>query len=656
MADRLWRYTEAVERDTGVTRTREKRHMESPVSAYNVTRPSEKRHTDVRERLAREVLVCDGAMGTMLHAGGVSLERSLPELNVSHPELVRAIHRAYLGAGAGIIETNTFGASRFRLARHGLEERVVELNLAGVRVARAARADAGTPDLLVAGSVGPATPAGQGLRLSARDLRSAFRQQIAALVDGEVDLLIFETFGSLAEMVEALGVAREVAPSLAVVAQMTFVDDGRTLAGDTPEEAGRTLERLGVAVLGANCTLGPQGLLDVLGRVARATRLPLAAQPNAGPPTLADGRFRYTADPGYFARHARRFVEVGATLVGGCCGTTPAHIEAVAAAVRGLQPAKRQLLPLAPAAASTPPRTAPSPIPSSPLSRDTFVLACELPPPRGGDAEAAVADARRLRQAGCSMVVVGPVGSARAQVSPASIASLVQQRVADLETILTATSWEKSLLVLQADLLGAYAFGIRHVVCRTGTPPLQADYPNAEGIWDVDSVGLIQVLRGLNAGHDHNGIPLGRPTAFMIGARINPSARDAGREVEHARRKVAAGATFLVTPPVYDLDALERILDGVGPADVPVLLGVMPLRDLRHAEYLCHEVPDMAVPDSLVRRMAEAGESGSVVGHDIACELARDAHRRGRVRGLVLSSAASSTPDLEALLAGVQQA
>ena len=259
-------------------------------------------------------------------------------------------------------------------------------------------------------------------------------------------------------------------------------------------------------------------------------------------------------------------------------------------------------------------------------------------------------DALELEAAGCSAIVVAPVGSARAQVSPASLALLVQQRVPGLEAILTATTWEKSLMVLQADLLGAHAFGIRSIVCRTGTPPLQADYPNAAGIWDVDSLGLIEVLRGLNEGRDYNGIPLGRPTGFVIGARVNPSADDFAREAASARRKIAAGATFLVTPPAYDLVALDRLLDAIAAPNIPVLLGVMPLQNLRHAEYLQHEVPEMSVPESVLERMWQAGERAPLVGMQIARELAAEARARGRVQGLVLASASGSTDELVGLL------
>jgi methionine synthase / methylenetetrahydrofolate reductase(NADPH) len=613
----------------------------------------------VRERLAHEVLVCDGAMGTMLHAGGVSLDRCLPELNVSHPDLVRSIHRAYIAAGADIIETNTFGASRPRLGRFGLAARAAELNRAGVRVARQAQEQAGAASLLIAGSVSPATSAGLGRRLPARELRDAFREQIVALCEGGVDLLLLETFGSLAELVEAIGVARSVSDT-PVIAQMTFVEDARTLGGDSPEEVATTLADLDVAALGANCTLGPQGLLDIVSELGRWTSLPLAAQPNAGPPTLSNGRFQYTSsDPAYFARHARRFVELGASLVGGCCGTTPAHIEAVGAEVAGMRPVTPRRPPSGsrPSGASvrTPTQSELEGMANPLLERAAageLLVACELPPPSGAEVDRAAADAALLQAAGAQAVVVGPVGSTRAQISPASVALLVQQRVPGLEVILTATTWEKSVMVLQADLLGTYAFGIRHVLCRTGTPPLHGDYPNAAGVWDVDSLGLIDVLHGLNQGRDYNGIPLGRPTSFVIGARVNPSASDFAHEVAVSRRKLASGADFLVTPPVYDLDSLERLLEAVQPRPgLPILLGLMPLQDLRHAEYLQNEVPEMSVPRQVLERMWQAGERAPAVGRELACELLREARQRGLVHGVVLSSASGSATEMAELLA-----
>ncbi|MFN8634179.1 MAG: bifunctional homocysteine S-methyltransferase/methylenetetrahydrofolate reductase [Chloroflexota bacterium] len=640
--------------------------------------------------LRTRVLVADGAMGTMLHSGGVSLDRSLPELSLSQPDLVRAIHRAYIAAGAHLIETNTFGASRFRLARHGLQDRVAEINRAGARVAREARERAGASSVLVAGSVAPATPTASHAQIPAADLRAAFEEQIAALVEAGVDLLMFETFSSLSEMVEAVGVAQTVG-SLPIVAQMTFVEDGRTLTGDTPAEVAQVLESLAVAAIGANCVLGPQGLLDVLRELARHTSLPLAAQPNAGPPTLLDGRFRYTADPAYFARYTRSFVQAGAALVGGCCGTTPAHIEAVASAVRGLAPGEPA--PTAGPLADGPRRTSrraetllesrgsartgnvgealPAPPParrasvvlaaprSDTASAATFVeklrtgmfaVTCEIAPPESGDAERALEDVACLRAAGCDAVVVAPVKSTRAQVSSTSLALLIQQRVPELDAILTVTTWDRSVIALQADLLGAHAFGLRHVICRTGTPPLQGDYPNVAGVWDIDGLGLSQMLQGLNEGRDHHGTPLGRPTAFVIGARIHPAADDFERQVRSVRAKIDAGASYLISPPVFDVDALARLLDAADAGDLPVLLGIMPLRDFRQAEYLQHEVPDMAVPEALLQRMWKAGPRGAEVGMEIALELVETARARGHIHGVAVSSGTGSADEMVRLL------
>ena len=608
---------------------------------------------DTRDFFSSRVMVCDGAMGTMLQAAGVSLDLSLPELSVSRPELVSAIHGAYIAAGADIIETNTFGACRTRLGRYGLESRVAEINLAAVRVARAAVAEGGQP-VLVAGSVGPATPPSSRGRIAAGVLREAFREQIAALAEGGVDLIIFETFGSLAELTEAIAAARDVAPGLPLVAQMTFLDDGRTLAGETPAEVASRLDDLDLAAVGANCTMGPQGLLEILFELGRHTTLPLVAQPNAGSPTFVDGRFQYTADPAYFARYAGRYVQAGAALVGGCCGTTPAHVEALVAAVKGLPPPARRALRAAavPGSNADPARTraAPSRLMER-LGRGEFVAIAELAPPAGGAADQAAEDAALLKAEGCEAVLIPPPSSPRAQVSPASLAVLVQQRVEGTEAVLAVATWEKSVMALQADLLGAYAFGVRHVVCRTGTPPLLGDYPNTGGIWDVDSVELIHLLRGLNEGHDRHGIALAQPTSFVIGARINPSAEDVEREIADARRKIAAGVDFLITPPLFDVEALERLIDAVGvPQTVPVLLGVMPLRDFNHAEYLQHEVPGVSVPEPVLDRMWAARGSAAAVGREIAAELIRRAKEGGRIRGVVLSSASGSIDELVALL------
>ncbi len=608
---------------------------------------------DPADLFGSRVLVCDGAMGTMLQAAGVSLDISLSELSLTREDLVKAIHGAYIAAGADIIETNTFGACSTRLGRHGIEGSVVDINLAAARAARAAAAAADRP-VLVAGSVGPATPGGSRSRVSSAVLHEAFKEQIGALAEGGVDLIILETFGSLNELIEAINAAKEVAPDLPIVAQMTFLEDGKTLAGETPAEVATKVEGMGLAALGANCTHGPQGLLEILSELSKHTTLPLAAQPNAGSPTFVDGRFQYATDPAYLARYAARYVQAGAALVGGCCGTTPAHVEAVAAAVKGLRPVSRRPSGSrahgASQAASAGGAVAPSRLMQK-LAAKEFVVIGELGPPTGGGVDQAVQDAEVLQDEGATAVLIGTTSSPRAQVSPTSLAVLVQQRVPSLEAILTVATWEKSVMALQADLLGAYAFGVRHVVCRTGTPPLQGDYPNTGGFWDVDSVELIQLLRGLNAGQDRHGIPLAQPTAFVIGARLNPAAEDLEREIEESRRKIEAGLDFIITPPVYDVAALERLIEAAKvPDDLPVLLGVMPLRDFNHAEYLQHEVPGIILPEETLERMWRAREDAAAEGRAIALELIEAAKASTRIRGVVLTSSVNEIGELSGLM------
>jgi homocysteine S-methyltransferase len=488
-------------------------------------------------------------------------------------------------------------------------------------------------------------------------LREAFKEQIAALAEGGVDLIILETFGSLNELTEAVNAARDVAPQLPVVAQMTFLEDGKTLAGETPAEVATKLDGMGLAALGANCTHGPQGLLEILSELSRHTSLPLAAQPNAGSPTFVDGRFQYATDPAYLARYAVRYVQAGAALVGGCCGTTPAHVEAVAAAVKGLRPQSHRASTGRTRGAAQAPGAEPEIEPSrlmQKLAADRFTVIGELGPPTGGGVDQAVRDAEILKDEGATAVLIGTTSSPRAQVSPTSLAVLVQQRIEDLEAVLTVATWEKSVMSLQADLLGAYAFGVRHVVCRTGTPPLQGDYPNTGGFWDVDSVELIQLLRGLNAGQDRHGIPLAQPTAFVIGARINPGAEDLEREVEESRRKIEAGLDFIITPPAFDVAALERLIEATNvPADLPVLLGVMPLRDFNHAEYLQHEVPGVLLPEPTIERMWRARENAAEEGRAIARELIAQARESKRIRGVVLTSAVNEVGELTSLMQGV---
>ena len=535
-----------------------------------------------------QVLVCDGAMGTMLHAAGAALDRSLPELNRSDPGLVSTIHDSYLSAGADIIQANTFGANRLWLADHGFPDKVAEINRAGVRLARAAadRAlEAGRDrPVLVAASVSPAVTAPQRRRTGAAERMEVLREQILALVaDDRADLLILETFGYLDELVEAVTVAAAVT-SLPVIAQATFADDAHTLGGETPREVATVLSGLPVAMIGTNCTIGPQRMLVVAEDLVRYSAVPVSAQPNAGQPLRTGPRsFEFSIDGGYFSRYLARFAAAGVTLVGGCCGTTPAHIQAAADTVRGQHepaPARPAARPRGQGGArAAAPLAGPSAAGQAAgaladqLAAGRFVVAAAVTPPATGHAGDAERTAAELADRGIGLVFVQPRENARTHLDSLSMALALQQRVG-VETIAAVTTWDKSIMSLQADLLGAHALGIRAVVSTTGSPPVFGDYPAVDGTWDVDSVGLTGLLAGLNAGRDSNGLALTARTSFCIGARVNPSARDYPAELARARgAKIAAGARFLVCRPVYELDALTRLADALdGDGASPLLL------------------------------------------------------------------------------------
>jgi methionine synthase I (cobalamin-dependent)/5,10-methylenetetrahydrofolate reductase len=577
----------------------------------------------VRERL----LVCDGAMGTMLHAAGISLDCSLPELNLSNPDLVSTVHDSYVGAGADVVLTNTFGASRLRLAKHGYASNVAAINEAGVRLARQAANAAGRV-VFVGGSVAPAVSASQRQGVPAAKRREALLEQVLALADAGVDLLVLETFGHLEELVEAVTVAAE-ATDLPILAQATFAGEGLTPGGESPHDVASALAGLPVTAIGANCTVGPQRMLAVVRELRRYTSLPLSAQPNAGlPRRVHSRRFEYRLDHDYFVRYARRCAEAGASIVGGCCGTTPAHIKAVVTAVSDVDNRKRARMPV----------TRATPWPDQTglaqrLAERRFVVAAEIAPPVGGAPDEAAELAAALRDKGTDLVLVSAVRGARAQLSSASIALHLQQQIG-AETLATVTTWDKTIMTLQADLLGAHAFGTRTVVCETGDPPLRGDYPNADGIWEVESVGLIELLAELNAGRDCNGLSLATKTSFHIGARCNPGAEDLEAEIARTRVKIAAGAQFLITRPVYELGNLQRMVSELAGEGVPILMAVSPLAGFAEAEYLAYEVPDVTVPSETLEMLEPAGERVREAGERLAEDLLRQA--RSLAAGVVV--------------------
>ncbi|HEY7486697.1 MAG TPA: bifunctional homocysteine S-methyltransferase/methylenetetrahydrofolate reductase [Streptosporangiaceae bacterium] len=608
------------------------------------------------EVVGTRILIGDGAMGTMLHAAGNTLDRALPELNLSDPELVGTIHESYLGSGADIVQTNTFGANRLWLGDQGYADKVIEINRAGVRLAIEARAQSGreaSREIFVAGSVSPAVTAQQRHRVSPAERTDVLREQLRVLVDEGVDVLILETFGYLDELVEAVQIAGETG-DVPIIAQATFAGDGRTLGGETAHEVASVLSGLPIAMLGTNCTIGPQRMLAVVEDLIRYTSLPVSAQPNAGQPRmLGHRRFEFNIDGTYFARYLRRFAEAGVGLVGGCCGTTPTHIRVAAEGIADLGAGGRSVTQPAPQT------VAPEPAPvrigegglADRLARRRFVTAAEIAPPVGGVADAAMEVVTALRGRDISLFAVSSGDSARAQLGSVSMALHLQQH-AGVESIATVTTWDKTIMTLQAELLGAHALGMRSVICETGNPPVLGDYPAVDGVWEVDSLGLVGLLAALNSGRDSNGLPLTTKTSFCIGARINPGAEDLSAEIARSKAKVRSGAQFLVTTPVYELTALRRMADALADEDVPILLSVAPLRSFEEADYLAHEVPDVTIPAATLTALERAGRRAArATGLELTAALLTEA--RPLIDGVVVTVPEDDLTALDPLLAAM---
>jgi methionine synthase I (cobalamin-dependent)/5,10-methylenetetrahydrofolate reductase len=584
-------------------------------------------------RLASGPILCDGAMGTVLYARGVSPDACFDVLNLNKPALVQSVHADYVAAGADCLETNTFGANRFKLAVHGLEGRVHEINRAGVRLARDVRESTGR-DVYVLGSIGPSgkylAPLGT---LAVDDAREAFREQAEALLEGGVDGFVVETFSDLTEIALAIEALRAVT-DLPIVAQMAFTEDGVTFTGHAPEDVARRLRALGVEALGANCSVGSSVLYDVLERmVAEAGGLPLAIQPNAGLPSRIGERLIYLSSPSYMAEYAGRMIAVGARLVGGCCGTTPAHVAAMREVLDRRAPAARP--------AGRPIVSRPAPVSETPglvtarppttlqrkLEAGEFVVTVELDPPRGHTVEKLVQGAKLLKERGVEIVDINDGSLGRVRMSVLATALLVRDGTG-LDVNMHFTCRDRNLMGIQADLLGAHALDIRNILAMTGDPPRSGDYTNATAVFDLDGVGLLEVLRRMNEGLDATGNSIGEATSFCAGAALNPSADDVDREIERFHRKLQAGARWVQTQPVYELEPLERFLTRAGGSPVPVLVGILPLHSFRHAEFLHNEVPGITIPEAVRARLRDAGDRALRAGIEMAQSLVREVHRR----------------------------
>ncbi len=605
------------------------------------------------EALEERVLVCDGAMGTMLYAKGIFINKSFDALNVTQPDLVAEVHQEYVRAGADIVETNTFGANRIKLGTFGIADRLHAINEQGARIARhAAREQA-----YVAGAIGPL-----GIRIEpwgktgVDEAREYFREQAQALADGGVDLFILETFRDLNEIGAAIDAVRSVS-DLPIIAQMTTEEDGHTLDGTPPERFAPELERRGATVIGVNCAVGPAPMLDTIERMAAVTRRKLSAQPNAGKPRDVEGRNLYLCSPEYMASYARRFILHNVRVVGGCCGTTPEHIRQMKTAVRGLAPAVVRAA--GPSARGARGGHAEAAITSPPVTRDqksrlahamahrAFVFAVELLPPRGFQTEAVVERARLLKARGVDVISIPDGQRAGARLSALSLAVLIEQR-AGIETLLQYACRDRNLLGIQSDLLGAHAMGLRNLLLVTGDPGRVGDYPDATAVFDVDSIGLTNVVARLNHGCDVGGQAIGAPTAFHAGVSVNPAAANLDQELRRFDYKVEAGAEFVVTRPIFDVKAFEAFLKRIEHAKLPILASVFSFESPRNAEFMANEVPGVRVPDVLLDRMRRADGSEAAAREGIAIARETAVELKGIVQGLQVSSPSG---DVEAALA-----
>ena len=579
---------------------------------------------DFLNRIKQSPILCDGAMGTLLYAKGVFINRCYDELNLSQPDLIRAIHHEYLQAGAEVIETNTFGANAFRLARHSIADKVHDINRAGARLAKEA---AKSFDVWVAGSVGPLGTRIEPLgKTSFEETRQVFRDQIAALAEGGVDLIMLETFGYLEEVHQAMLAAKDVAPKLPLIVQVTIDEDGNCLDGSDPETFTPRLEEWGADIIGCNCSVGPVAMFEAIERVRASTSLPLAAQPNAGIPRSVEGRNIYLCSPEYMASYARKFVAAGVRVVGGCCGTTPDHIRVMKSALRVGE--ARGKVALAHVTAGAP---AQMPAPAQPLearsslgaklARGEFVTMVEVVPPKGTDISKELEGSRFLKSVGVDAVNIPDSPRASAKMSNQAL-SYLMQREAGIEAILHYTCRDRNVLCIQSDLLGAAAVGIKNLICITGDPPKMGNYPDATAVFDVDAIGLVNIVHNLNRGLDIGGNPIGMGTGFVIGVGANPGLTDLDEEIRRFEYKVAAGAEYAVTQPVFDIRLLENFLRRIEHCRIPVVAGIWPLVSVRNAEFMKNELR-VSVPDSILERMARAAnpEAARAEGVAIAREM-----------------------------------
>jgi methionine synthase / methylenetetrahydrofolate reductase(NADPH) len=592
-------------------------------------------------------VLCDGAMGTMLYSCGVFINRCYDELNVTQPDMVRSVHEQYLLAGAEVIETNTFGANAFRLEHYGLRDKVRDFNLAGASLARqcvTAIREKQATDAYVAGAVGSL-----GVRLepfgtlSPATARAAFAEQIAALAEGGVDLLVLETMMSLDEAEQAIGAAREVAPNLPVIALVTVDEEANCLDGSTPEQAARRLTEAGADAIGCNCSVGPATVLTAIERMRPETTLTLVAMPNAGMPRNIEGRNIYLTSPDYLARFARKAIKAGASWVGGCCGTTPAHIRAMRSEIRAMQAQDQGVVSVTTGVHELPaePEVEPRPLAERSeigrrIANGEFVHLVEIVPPKGFDCSKELAGAALLASRGVHAINVPDSPRASARMSAQSLCLQIQQKVG-IETVLHYTCRDRNILSIQSDLLGAASIGIKNILCLTGDPPKLGNYPDATAVFDVDAIGLARIVRGLNHGLDIGKNFIGGSAGFTISVAANPGVPDIDYEVRRFAAKVEAGAEFCITQPVFDQRLLEDFLRRIEEFRIPVIAGIWPLTSLRNAEFMKNDLR-VSMPDSILARMAEAPDKKAALAIGLAIAQEMLAEVRDQVQGVQVSA------------------
>lgn len=563
-------------------------------------------------------------MGTLLYEQGIFINRCYDELNLSQPELIRDIHLQYLDAGAELIETNTFGANSFRLARHGLVEKVREINLQGAKLARDA-VSRKKSEAFVAGSIGPI-----GLRIeplgkiAREEARLAFKKQAQALLEGGVDVFLLETFGHLDEIRQAILACREVDAKVPVIAQVTIDEDGNCLDGASPETFAQKLTDWGADVIGCNCSVGPVAMLDAIERVRAVTQKPVAAQPNAGMPRAVEGRNIYLCSPEYMASYARKFLAAGAQVVGGCCGTTPEHIHAMGGALRTSSAKSVKFTPVAAKKMELEvpvPRLETRSKLGAKIAHGEFATMVEIVPPKGIDPTKEIAGAAFLKTVGVDAINIPDSPRASARMSNVMLCVLVQQQTG-IETVLHYTCRDRNVLGIQSDLLGISAIGLRNVLCITGDPPKMGNYPDATAVFDVDSIGLVNIAANLNRGLDIGNNAVGASTGFTISVGANPGAPDIDEEIRRFEYKVEAGAEYVITQPVFDLELLEQFLRRIEHCRIPVVAGIWPLTSVRNAEFMKNELR-VSVPDAILERMsaAKTADAARAEGVSIAREM-----------------------------------